>query len=384
MCVSLCEGSLCEGTAFCDDFARLLGPCAQGKVIANETTDDETTDGETNDNETHDVLSYFKKQVSAATTILILRDESRLEDILNSFRQMAEQDLPSLKEAVLSKLDELFDYGKDDKSKYFHREMLGLVDNLDFGANAYIMQALCPTPEKSYGAEVHFSMTSDELPPGFDPTSCPSTRVMQVFEKHLLDLGAFLVKINIRDLCDQQKNGKNCKAPTAAECTPRALALNLLGMLYTAVGGSIHFANVGGPAIKTSLTNRLYKPFFKSIEGTYHISLATSMTGGLLGKEDEHIVKISCSFKEICDAWDLPELFSELVEKCRYLEHPSKFAELAKRLKEEKERREKRIKDITALRKLPRNSEERKSALLRMKSENDSGFCNAEGVCAII
>ena len=68
MCVSLCEGSLCEGTAFCDDFARLLGPCAQGKVIANETTDDET-----NDNETHDVLSDFKKQVSAATTILIYK-----------------------------------------------------------------------------------------------------------------------------------------------------------------------------------------------------------------------------------------------------------------------------------------------------------------------
>ena len=100
MCVSLCEGSLCEGTAFCDDFARLLGPCAQGKVIANETTDDETNDNETNDNETHDVLSDFKKQVSAATTILILRDESRLEDILNSFRQMAEQDLASLKEAM--------------------------------------------------------------------------------------------------------------------------------------------------------------------------------------------------------------------------------------------------------------------------------------------
>lgn len=45
----------------------------------------------------------------------------------------------------------------------------------------------------------------------------------------------------------------------AAECSPQALALNLIGMAYTAVDGSIHFANIGSPKINTALAQYIWE-----------------------------------------------------------------------------------------------------------------------------
>ena len=176
-----------------------------------------------------------------------------------------------------------------------------------------LLMLLCPKKVKVNGKEKLISVCpGDELPPGFDPNSCPTTRVLFKFtddleeEEHMTD--------DVRGNCQCGADGR-CKKCTKDEGSARAEVYNRFALFFYVTGGDMSFYNLGGTTtrIKENLVSKLDRHYFHIVfDNGYHLSCATYLVGFFRTFENG-ATRMTANMKDVCDLLRVPQVFDRMV-----------------------------------------------------------------------
>lgn len=175
-----------------------------------------------------------------------------------------------------------------------------------------LLMLLCPKKVKVNGKEKLISVRpGDELPPDFDPKSCPTTRVLFELtddlekEEHMTD--------DVRGNCQCEKG--RCKKCTEDEGGACAEVYNRFALFFYVTGGDMSFYNLGGTStlIKENLVSKLDRHYFRTVlESGQHLSCATYLVK-FYGTFENGAACMTSYLKHVCDMLGIPQAFDRMV-----------------------------------------------------------------------